>query len=713
MKIGQILDKIDERMLFVPAFQREYVWKKADAKHLFSSLLNEYPTGTMLTWETSSPPELKGEHEYSSSQGAIKLILDGQQRITTLYLLIRGELPPYYTRKEILNDPRGLYVNVLSMDLEYFKKSIMENDPAWVDVTRLFRGEANVLGIIKEIDAVRGLSNEEQLLIVGNINKLEKITDREFLEQTIPVKANIREAIDIFYRVNSSGVNLTDAELALAQISGYWPNAREQIKAKLFELAEAGWVFKLDFFIYCLLGVVYQIGSKMEKLHDASNNDSVRQVWATLSEDTLDYVCNLMQAHAFVDHTKEINSYYALVPIIVFAYRKGKAQLSEQEIKKAVKWFYYSQIRARYISQLPQKLDKDIGIVAREEKPFEKLLSLIEDERRLEIRPEEFVGVGIQHPLWGLMKWYLKSRGAKCLTTGIGIRKNMGSKYSLEWDHIFPFSVLKKSGYGFDNRHKYQLAQEITNRAILTQKANRTKSNRQAEDYLAEVSTRFSNALGLQVIPQDTRLWALENYEQFLWARRRMLADGLNDFLDGLTEMSSEPVKLTAEEMIAEGENYEVELKTTLRWDVRQQCVNKKLEEVIMKTIAAFSNGEGGTLIIGVNDDQDVEGLEADYGSLRQGDKDGFELHLRDLVKEGYGAAFSASNIATTFPVLDDKEICVVDIKRGLKPVYTTVTDKNGQKSRKFYVRRGNSSAELGLEEISDYISNRFEADAH
>ena len=64
MKISMILDKIDENQLFVPAFQREYVWKREDAKLLMDSLIKDYPTGTMLTWETNNPPELKGGHVY-------------------------------------------------------------------------------------------------------------------------------------------------------------------------------------------------------------------------------------------------------------------------------------------------------------------------------------------------------------------------------------------------------------------------------------------------------------------------------------------------------------------------------------------------------------------------------------------------------------------------------------------------------------------------
>jgi uncharacterized protein with ParB-like and HNH nuclease domain len=102
-KISTILDKIDERQLFVPAFQREYVWKREDAKELIDSLVKSYPTGTMLTWETNKP-ELKGQHVYDEKQGAVRILLDGQQRITTLYMLIRGTIPHYYTAQEITND---------------------------------------------------------------------------------------------------------------------------------------------------------------------------------------------------------------------------------------------------------------------------------------------------------------------------------------------------------------------------------------------------------------------------------------------------------------------------------------------------------------------------------------------------------------------------------------------------------------------------------
>ena len=707
MKISQILDKIDENQLFVPAFQREYVWKRADAKNLISSLIKKYPTGTMLTWETNNPPELKGDWKYDAMQGAVKIILDGQQRITTLYMLIRGDIPHYYSESEILNDPRGLYVHIKTLELEYFIKNKMENNPCWINVTDIFQKKVREREIIKSIEVYGGeVSKEEEDVISDNFQSISSITDAEFVEQVIPVKATLKEAIDIFYIVNASGINLTDAELALAQISGYWPQAREEFKKKLTELEEHGFIFNLDFIIYCLLGILYSRGSEMTKLHSESNNENLRSAWKKLSGEVLDYVVNILRTHAYIDHTKEINSKYAVVPIVVYVFNKGKSVLSQEEIKKVIKWFYYSQIRQRYISQLPQKLDKDIGVVVRSTKPFDELLNIIAAERSLEISADEFIGVDIRNALFSLMRWYFKSKGAVCFTTGIGIRSNMGKKYSLEWDHIFPYALLKEDGYGMNNRHKYSLAQEITNRAILTRVANRRKSDESAEEYLKGVRMEFPKALQLQSIPEDEYLWKQENFEEFIAKRREMLASELNTFLNNITATEDAVSEVPLDEIIKEGESNELEFKSSLRWSYNAGTVDKKLEGVISKTVAAFGNSDGGILIIGVNDEGEAIGLDRDYGSL-SGNKDEFEVHLRNILHEALGKSFTASNIKMTFGEVNGTEVCKLEIQKSKKPLYLTIVDDRGQKQEKFYVRSGNSSQELLTSEIGDYVSNK------
>ena len=713
MKIRQIIDKIDENQLFVPAFQREYVWKRNDAKNLISSLIKDYPTGTMLTWETNNPPELKGNYKYEINKGAVKIILDGQQRITTLYMLMCDKIPPYYTEKDIENDIRGLHVNVETLELEYYKIKTMENNPLWCNITNILQGKIRERDITDELEKRNNgerLPRERESLISNNIRSIERIEDRDFLEQVIPVKASIKEAIDIFYIVNASGVNLTEAELALAQISGYWPQARDLFKQKLEKLEKEGFVFKLDFIVYSLLAVIHRMGSKMEKLHAIENKDNLIKAWDKLDNTVLDYVCNLLKSQAYIDHTDEINSVFAIIPIISYVFNKPDNKLNEEEIKKVVKWFYYSQIRNRYISSSTQKLDKDLGIINDNPNPFDTMLAFIAEERPLEIKPSEFIGRDIRHPLFALMKWYFKSKGAVCLGTGLTLRRNMGKKYSLERDHIFAYSVLRDSGiYDMQNQFHYAIAQEITNRAILTSIENREKSAMFADVYLKNVKSEFPNALKMQCIPEDENLWKVENYEIFLETRRLLLANELNNFLNNISITNLEITDtVDLMDMIQSGEHGFLEFKSTMRWNWRENKLDKKMEEIILKTIASFNNGEGGKLLIGVTDEGDVLGLDSDYNTFKEPNKDNFELHLRNIVNNAFGKEFATTHLIINFPLVNDLEVCDIDIKPGLNPLYCDTTDKNGGINKKFYVRSGNTSQEFDIQEAASYISKRF-----
>jgi hypothetical protein len=322
--------------------------------------------------------------------------------------------------------------------------------------------------------------------------------------------------------------------------------------------------------------------------------------------------------------------------------------------------------------------------------------------------PYDFEGRATQHPLFSMIRWYFKSRGAVCFTTGLGLHQNMGAKYQLENDHIFPYARLKKAGYGEENRVKYALAQELTNRAILTQVANRTKSAGDAGEYLAGVTERFPKALELQCVPEDKALWQLDNYEKFLQARRVLLADHLNEFLDKITSTEAVITPITLEQQIAEGESDALEFKSTLRWDMVLQTVNKKLEEVVVKAVAAFANSLGGSLLIGVGDDGEIVGLEHDYAALGGVDRDKFEVHLRNVLNEDLGPGFVATAVLVSFAEVADQEICRVVVLPASDPVIVKVKGKDGLATEKFYVRSGNSSQEIPLSELKAYWSKRF-----
>ena len=166
---------------------------------------------------------------------------------------------------------------------------------------------------------------------------------------------------------------------------------------------------------------------------------------------------------------------------------------------------------------------------------------------------------------------------------------------------------------------------------------------------------------------------------------------------------------MNVNKIIEEGESTNVEFKSTLRYDNNTQKMNKALEEVIMKSIAAFSNTEGGRLFIGITNDGEIIGLEHDYSTLKQPNRDFFELHLRTLIETYYGNAFSAEGIRIDFIVEDGKDICVVYVTKGKEPVYTKITNKQGAKEEKFYIRVGNSSREIAnASEILAYVKKHF-----
>ncbi len=161
--------------------------------------------------------------------------------------------------------------------------------------------------------------------------------------------------------------------------------------------------------------------------------------------------------------------------------------------------------------------------------------------------------------------------------------------------------------------------------------------------------------------------------------------------------------------LISNGENTNLEFKSTMRWDMVKSCKNTSLENVIIKTVGAFSNSEGGILIIGIEDNGNILGLENDYSTLPKQNKDGFELHLRELLNGACGISNTAKNIKTEFPILDEKEICAVIIYPSTSPIYTKIIDPKKGKTEKFYIRSGNSSRELEqISDVTNYIMSHF-----
>ncbi len=151
--------------------------------------------------------------------------------------------------------------------------------------------------------------------------------------------------------------------------------------------------------------------------------------------------------------------------------------------------------------------------------------------------------------------------------------------------------------------------------------------------------------------------------------------------------------------LIKSNENERLEFKSSIRWDFKQQRTNKVLESVITKSIAGFMNHKGGNLLIGINDDGQVVGLENDYQTLRHKNRDGFELCLMDLIKTGLGGDV-CSLVHCVFHQVKGKDVCRMFIEASVTPVYYNTGNVS-----KYYLRTGNGTRELDARESFAHIS--------
>ena len=696
-KISELIGSIEKKDLVLPEFQREYVWSREQAKQFFVSLIKEYPVGGLLFWTTDRPPELKNIDKLPEKLGTVKVLLDGQQRLTTLYLLTKGDIPPFYNETDITTDPRDLYFNIDQAEFQYYQASKMHGSNLWFPVVQCFNDfDINVFKIAQQETQEAQEAFELANKYNKNLTNLRQIKEMNLPAQEVPLRASLDEAIDIFDRVNSQGTKLTDAELALTHVTGKWSTARRLIKKKIEELKKKNFNFDLTFMTRSLTGVVCQ-RALFETIHDKPKPD-LESGWSQLSK-ILDYLVSLLPQKASIHSTEDLNTSNVLVPIIVYLSLNNGRFPNDIAFKEALHWLYAAHIWARYTAQTDQRLEYDVSLVVRDQSPWNSLRAQIIDQRgRIEVKASDFEGRGSQHPLYRMLYMISKAHGAVDWFNGIPLGTPYGDSYYIHSHHIFPQSLLYKAKYNSESHVDRQKVNEIANRAFLTADTNLSISNKSPEDYLPKVEETYPGALASQFIPMDPSLWKLEQYEDFLIARRESVARKINEFMEALIGEPEETHERPIDELIKLGESLTLEFKSTLQWDIIQNQQNKNLRHSILKTITAFLNTEGGTLVIGVEDDGTISGLAHDL-KLLGNSIDRFQQLLTALISENIGAQFSQL-IKIRFGNMNEDDICVVDVEKSPEPVYL-----KGSKGKEFFIRVGNTTRALDPEQTVNFIN--------
>src|SRR6056297_1710058 len=360
-KINWLLNKIENKELVLPEFQREFTWNKTQSKELIESFLKDYPTGALLFWKTKEKIALKNMKDFKY-HNRIDVILDGQQRLTTLYLLIKDSIPPYYSEKDIgkRKNVRNLYYNLETGKLEYYKKLKMKNNPIWVKVTDCFKNnEIDVFEIAKKITENKENNDaayNKSKLLSKHLDKIKSIKEKHYPIIYVKESSTLREALIVFDRVNSAGTPLSEADIALAHMCSRWADTRREFKTKLKEMKKAGFDFDLTFLVRGMNAVINH-RAEYKQLHKNEEKELI-QGFEKLTI-ILDYLINILKNRAYIYNSDDLNTHNVLIPIIGYLSIYGPEFSSDKELKKALYWMYAALYRRRFTSSVDQKLEED------------------------------------------------------------------------------------------------------------------------------------------------------------------------------------------------------------------------------------------------------------------------------------------------------------------------------------------------------------------
>ncbi len=519
MKVSTILDHIDSGHMALPEFQRGYVWNRDQVRGLMDSLYRRHPVGSLLVWATSSDGAThRGDGELAP--GVVKLLLDGQQRITSLYGLVRGSAPKFFDGNA--QAFTGLRFHAAREEFAFYSAIKMKDDPLWVDVTELMqKGLGPYFGMIGA-DAANGPTHLDRLNRIHNIKEIDL-----HIEEVTGEDKTVEVVVDIFNRVNSGGTKLSKGDLALAKICADSPDARDRMRAALARWEAAGYHFNLDWLLRNV-NTVIKGEAKFHHLHDVKPEEF--RDGLVRAEKSIDYLLNTIGSRLGLDHDRVFFGRYAMPTLVHYVDKRGGSISNAEERDRLLFWYLESAMWGRYSGSTESVIDRDLQVLEEIDGALDRLI----DELHLwhgglHVQPAHFSGWSLGARFYPMLYLLTRTGGAQDWGTGNALRAELLGKMSkLEVHHIFPRALLYK--------HKYRRPEvnAIANFCFLTKDTNLRISARPPEEYFADVEARYPGALASQWIPMDRDLWRVENFREFLEARKALLANAANDFLTEL-----------------------------------------------------------------------------------------------------------------------------------------------------------------------------------
>ena len=563
--IKDIIDDINSRKMYLPAIQRKYVWSDLQIVRLMDSIMRGYPIGTFLLWkvkkkivnekEYSMYEFIKDYHErdlfnnppapqpftYNSDDEYIWSLLDGQQRLTSIYISLQGSIRRKLPNKRWKNDDafpqKELYFNLhsnytedddISYEFDFLTEAEAESNKdgkLWYRVKDILKYKQEEL--ITSLILPKGLATDA--LATSNISLLHRRFVTEEIINYFEVEADsIDNVLDIFVRVNSGGTVLSKSDLLFSTIVSHWDKARDEIDKLLSEINKKGEGFKFtnDFIMRtCLYLLDMSVTLKVETFKKESVI-LIKNNWNKIKTSIKETVDLLVD---FGFSSDNIMSYVAISPIVYYHYHGGKFdKTSKSELRK-----YYITAQLRQIFGAAS--NSALTLIRTELKKHTNSSFALSDlysirftgDRTLKYTSEDIDSLFDTYEIgaYTFMILSLLYPNLKYGQKGFH-QDHMHPHTSFETEKISNLNLPDGTVISSDTISEWQRRRNtLANLQLLEGRENEEKNKTPFEEWLKKPENK-----GVKYLPKDIS-YSLSNFEEFMEKRQEIMSSELKKIL--------------------------------------------------------------------------------------------------------------------------------------------------------------------------------------
>ena len=562
--VEELVSKIERGELRLPEMQRRYVWRSSRVRDLLDSLYRGYPSGAILIWETDEvvPQQSFAVEQQSNPYAKTQLLLDGQQRLTSLSAVIRGK--PVQVNGRVR--PIELLFNLEHPDALPFVTEVDDNSidapeynddgeepideeadatedelqkrfdkmtfvvstrkleqlPQWVKVSEVFAGTHDNNTFLKRA-GITSLDDPRAERYTQRLNRLKDIRKYIYRMDVLERSLSYDEVTEIFVRVNSLGAKLRSSDLALAQITAKWRGSLSVFQAFQADCSKDG--FELDLGLHLKNLVAHATGQSRFLTVSNLTLEALKSGWDDGCRG-MEFAINFLRSNAGITSPALLASPFLLISLGFYGAQRSY-ELAAAEAQGLRRWVLLANAKGRYSRGSSETLlDQDLKIL-RDGGGFQELLDRLRTQvGRLDVTPEELEGRNQRSALFKTMFLAFQAADARDWHSNLVIAlSHVGNAHQLQFHHIFPKAVLKSTATTRET-------DDIANLAFISGKANRKISAKEPALYFPEVQqANGEQPFESQCIPTEPNLLTVERYKAFLAGRRRLITERLNAFL--------------------------------------------------------------------------------------------------------------------------------------------------------------------------------------